>query len=348
MSLVNAVYYQSVTLDSTGPIDHSLGRVQLIDGDIFFSPNSRHDVKRPTVYNEIPSRDSKIHLFSEFLQPQWWVPGCPYLPFIPMRPIYAGVPFQNLFNLPLHFPRHRTGFLLDYEYVLGWARVQKLLIDSINALLTHHRVPPVTWIASSALGCTGIFYRARALRESVRNSRLWFSQWMAGMSYAIAISKTFRDESLDEIFPYWFSFLSEQRFKQVWLSGLSSSQVSMFSPSVDRVGVFLQLLHPNREQPSVDWFCRYHVPVWYPWGRRESEASQSDQRLARFAPSPYQLQHAGTFLTRSPEPLSMQESSSLNVRPSFSRETFDCKLNVSYRDLLCHTEGFHLFVRCRN
>jgi hypothetical protein len=328
----DAAYYRLVTSDATGPIDLSLGRAQLIDGDIFFSPNSRREVQRPNVYTGIPSRDSKVHLFSEFLEPQWWLSGCPYLPFVPMRPVYAGVPFQNLFNISLYFPRCPSGFYLDPQYIVGWAHVQKHLKDSINGVLGYLPGPPLTWIASSALGCGGFYSRSDNLRRSVVNSRLWFSQWMAGLTYAIAISKTFRNESLDETFPHWFSRLSEQRFKQVWLSGLNSSQVSTFSPSVDRVGVFLQLIHPNREQPSVDWFCRFHVPVWYPWGRNESEASRSNQRLARFAPTPYQLQQVATFLTRTPEPPSMPEPSSSNVQPSISREAFDCELNVSCSD----------------
>jgi hypothetical protein len=320
--------YLSVTSDGSGPIDHSFGRVQLIGGDMFFSPNSRRDVKRPTPYNQIPSRDSKRHQFTEFLEPLWWIPDCPYLPFVPVRPVYAGVPFQYLFNVPLYFPRSPTGFIFDYQYVLGWARVEKLLVDSIRRLLNQYRAPPITWIASTAIGCTGAFVRARDLRESVLNSRGWFSQWMAGLSYAIAISKSLKNESLDDMWPAWFTFLSEQRFTQIWLSGIRSSLVSTFTPSVDRVGVFLQLIHPHREQPSVDWFCRYSIPVWYPWSQREIEAARSDPRLARFAPAPYQLQEATTFLSKSPEPPSMAEPSSSRSQPSFSTKTFDCKLSI--------------------
>ena len=322
MPLVNSKYHL-ITSDDTSPIDHSYGRVQLIDGDIFYSPNSRRIVKRPTLHDAIPRRRSDRDYFSEFLEPMWWLPGCPYLPFIQNRPVYAGVPFQELFDIPLYFPRCRSGFLLDNKYILGWARVEKLSVDSIRTLLTHHKSPTVTWIASTALGCTGAFKHPGELRQSVINSRLWFSQWMAGLSYAIAISKTLVGESLDEIFPYWFGFLSGQRFKQLWLSGLSLSLVSTFSPSVDRVGVFLQLLHTNREQPSVDWFCRYHVPVWYPWGRRETDASLLDKRLARFAPFAFQLQEVGTFLTRSPEPPSFPPPSAANTQASSS--SFDCK-----------------------
>lgn len=345
---VNKAYYQLVTSDGSGPIDHSFGRVQLISGDVFFSPNSRRDVKRPIPYNRAPSRDCKRHLFSEFLEPKWWLPDCPYLPFIPVRPEYAGVPFQHLFNIPLYFPRNSSGFWLDPQYVLGWARLQRILMDCINDLLTHHRAPPITWIASSALGCTGFYDRASDLRESVIISRLWFSQWMAGMSYAIAISISFKIERVDEIFPYWFTFLSQRGFKQVLLSGLSSSLVSTFSPSVARVGVFLDLLDSNRERPSVDWFYQYSIPVWYPWSQRELDASRADPRLARFAPTPHQLQEATTFLTKSPEPPSMSdpEPSSSSSQPSFSTKSFDCKLNVSCP--LLYAEQFHLFVRCRN
>ena len=107
----DAAYYRLVTSDATGPIDLSLGRAQLIDGDIFFAPNSRREVQRPNIYTGIPSRDSKVHLFSEFLKPQWWLSGCPYLPFVPMRPVYAGVPFQNLFNISLYFPRVDLAFV---------------------------------------------------------------------------------------------------------------------------------------------------------------------------------------------------------------------------------------------
>ena len=325
MALINAEYYRLIASDSTRPIDHSYGRVQLIDGDIFYSPNSRRIVKRPMSHDTIPRRESNKHCFTEFLEPLWWLPSCPYLPFVQIRPVYAGVPFQEFFNIPLYFPRFRTGFILDYKYILGWARVERLLVDSIRTLLTHHGIPSVTWIASTAVGCTGAFKYSRDIRESVINSRLWFSQWMAGLSYAIAISKTLVGESLDEIFPYWFSFLSGQRFQQLWLSGISSSLVSTFSPSIDRVGVFVQLLHPSREQPSVDWFCRYHVPVWYPWGRRETDASLSDSRLARFAPLAFQLQEVGTFLTRSPEPPSIPHPST--PAPQASSSSFDCKYN---------------------
>ena len=325
MALIDSNYYRFVTSDSSGPIDHSLGRVQLIDGDIFYSPNSKYTVKRPRVYDEIPLRKAAKNYFSEFLEPLWWLPSCPYLPFIPVRPVYEGVPFQELFNMQLYFPRFRAGFIFENKYILGWARVERRLLDSIRTLLNHYKIPEVTWIASTALGCTGAFERPSDLRDSVKNSRLWFSQWMAGMSYAIAISKSLEEESLDEIFPYWFGFLSDQRFKQIWLSGLRSSLVSTFSPSVDRVGVFVELIHRNREQPSVDWFCRYNVPVWYPWGHRETEAALTDRRLARFAPLPFQLQEVGTFITRSPEPPSNCQPSSSMAQASSSAQSFDCK-----------------------
>ena len=342
MHSMNKAYDQTVTSDASGPIDLSMGRVQLIDGDVFFSPNSRREVKRPWLYNGTPSRDSKRHQFSEFLEPLWWLPDCPYLPFVPLRPVYAGVPFQELFNMPLYFPRSRSGYIFDYKYVLGWAHVQKLLVDSTRRLLNHYNVPPVTWIASTAIGCTGAFVYARELRESVLNSRDWFSQWMAGLSYAIAISKSLENESLDDMWPAWFSFLCEQRFTQIWLSGIKSSLVATFTPSVDRVGVFLHLIHPHREQPSVDWFCRYQIPVWYPWGLKETESSLRDRRLARFAPLPFQLQEMGTFMTKSPQQPSIPQASSSTLQAPSSTHGYDCMSNFYVLISIPFTEFFLL------
>jgi hypothetical protein len=326
MSRVNINYYRSIATNSTGPIDHGHGRVQMIDGDIFYSPNSRRTVGPPPKYRGVPVRQSDRHCFTEFYNPRWWQPHCPYLPFVPLEPTYLGVPFSELLGFPPYFPRSRMGFSVDPSYSLGWARLAKLLVDAIRMLLSHLGAPAVVWISNTAVGCKGTFRRLEPLRVNFLNAKRWFSQWMAAMSYAIAISKTLKKEGLNDNFPFWFSFLSRQQYSQVWLSGLKSSLVDTFSPSVERVGVFVELLHPSREQPSVDWLCSYHIPVWYPWGDKESRASLSDngRGLARFAPPTYQLQEATTFLTKSPGPPSPQPASS--TQPSSSTgQGYDCK-----------------------
>ena len=309
----------------TSPLNHFGGRVQLIGGDIFYSPNSQrniHDV--PPVYNDFPYRDCLLDNFAEFRQPLWWQPACPYLAFIPLRPVFAGVPFQDLFHIS-YFPRPTYGsFTIDPQIILGWARLEKNIKDAVELLLSHEHVPPITWVASTSLGCTGYFKRVRDLRVSYSCSKEWFPLFMGALSYAIAISLSHNNDDIDDGIPHWFSFLNEREYSQIWLSGIKSSVVATYGygPSVDRVGVFVQLFQRHREQFSVDWLMAYGIPVWYPWGTREAGASVNDACLARFAPLTHQLQELGTFLTPNPTP---QPQSTIEPQT----RAYDCKLFVS-------------------
>ncbi|KAF8802351.1 hypothetical protein BYT27DRAFT_7059341, partial [Phlegmacium glaucopus] len=165
-----------------------------------YSPNSRRDVQLPPVYDEIPYCDCFKHGFAEFHQPLWWQPACPYLAFLPLRP--------------------------DIR-------------DAVELLLTHERAPPITWIAPTSISCTGAFRRVHDLRAHFMHSREWFSQFMGGFSYAIAVSITLHHDNLHQGVPHWFSFLSERGYSQIWLSGVMSSIVATFDSSVNRAGVFV-------------------------------------------------------------------------------------------------------------
>jgi hypothetical protein len=278
------------------------GRVQLIGGDFYYSPNSQRTVHLPPIYNDFPSRDCFSDNFAEFLQPLWWQPACPYLAFVPLRPVFAGVPFQDLFHISF-FPRLRYGpFGLDPQIILGWVRLERNIKDAVELLLSHEHAPAITWIAPTSLSCTRYYKRPRDLRASYASSKEWFSLFIAAFSYAIAISLSRRRDDFYDGMPHWFSFLYEREYSQIWLSGIRSSMVATFDSSVTRAGVFVELLEPHREQYSVDWLCKFDVPVWYPWGTREVRASESDARLSRFAPPPHQLQESGTFLTKNPHP----------------------------------------------
>ena len=292
----------SVTAEKDSPLDCSHGRVHLIEGDFYFSPNSRRDIQVPPVYDKIPLRNCFNDSFAEFSQPLWWQPACPYLAFIPLRPIFAGVPFQALHHIS-YFPRHRhAGFMIDPQIILGWARLEKNIQDAVDLLLAHEQAPPITWIARTALGFTGTYKRARDLRTNFNRSKEWFTLFMGCLSYAVAVSITHRQEHFTEPMPHWFSFLSMRDFSQIWLSGIKSSMVTYFDASINRVGVFIQLVRRHPGQFSVDWLCEFDIPVWYPWGRLETRASETDARLARFAPLPHQLQECSTFITTNPQP----------------------------------------------
>jgi hypothetical protein len=315
-------FSSSIIADNNSSLDRSRGRVQLIEGDFYFSPNSRRDVQLPPVYEGFPYRDCSTDSFAEFRQPLWWQPACPYLAFIPLRPSFAGVPFQNLFHIS-YFPRRRYGgFMIDSQTILGWVRLEKHIIDAVHLLLSVERMPGISWIIPTALACTDLFKQVRTLRASYIHSKEWFSVFMGAFSYAIAVSITHHQEHFYEEMPHWLSFLHERGgFSQIWLSGIRSSMVASFDSYVDRTGVFVQLYNRQRDQFSVDWLCEFGIPVWYPWGRRETQAALTDASLARFAPLPHQLQECSTFLTSNPTPRS-------EPQPTTEPQThgaFDCK-----------------------
>lgn len=224
--------------------------------------------------------------------------------------------------------------MIDPQIILGWARLEKNIKDAVELLLSHEHVPAISWIVPSSLGCTGSFRRVRDLRASFIHSKNWFSLFMGALSYAIAVSISHRQEGFYDDMPHWFSFLNEREYSQIWLSGIRSSIVATFDSSVDRTGVFVQLCQRHREQFSVDWLCGFGVPVWYPWGTREAQASLADAHLARFAPLPHQLQENSTFLTTnpSPQPLPTTEPQT---------QAFDCKFFLSLLSLLIYIY-FHL------
>jgi hypothetical protein len=322
MSRLGSSFTRFVTSDDTSPLNRSCGRVQLIGGDLFYSPNSQRSVHLPQVYHDIPYRDCFKDGFAEFRQPVWWQPACPYLAFIPLRPRFAGVPFQDLAHIS-YFPRLRYGgFMIDPEIILRWAHLEKNIKDAVELILSHEQAPTISWIIRTSQSCTGVFGRVRNLRANFINSKEWFSLFMGAFSYAIAISISHRQEGLYEVMPHWFSFLNRREYSQIWLSGIRSSTVATFDLSVDRVGVFVQLCRRHREQFSVDWLCRFGIPVWYPWGTREAQASLTDARLARFAPLPHQLQESSTFLTTNPSPQPLPASEA-------PTQAFDCTLFIS-------------------
>ena len=328
-------YSRFVTADSDSPLDRSRGRVQLIDGDLYYSPNSQRSVRVPPVYDNIPFSDNFKDSFSRFRRPLWWQPACPYLAFVPTQPVFAGVPFQDLFHISIFPRRSDRSYAIDPKIILGWASLERDIRDAANLILAHEGAPPITWLIPTSLGCTGGYRYIRLLRTEYTNSKDWFSLFMGGLSYAIAISISQRQESFYQDMPNWFAFLYERGYSQIWLSGIRTSTVASFDSSVDRAGVFVQLLQRHQGQYSIDWLCSFGIPVWYPWGTRESQASLSDIRLARFAPLPHQLQENSTFLTKNPSPQvqpTTQSQPTTEPRPMTEPQTgaYDCKLFMSY------------------
>jgi hypothetical protein len=230
--------------------------------------------------------------------------------------------------------------MIDPQIILDWARLEKNIRDAVNLLLAHERAPSIAWLVPTALGCQGVFKRVHTLRTQYKHSKEWFSLFMGALSYAIAVSITLRQELFDEAMPHWFSFLFQQDFSQIWLSGIRSSMVAYSDSCIDQVGVFVQLCQRHQDQFSFDWLCEFGVPVWYPWGCQETRASRTDACLARFAPLPHQLQESSTFLTTNPTTQTQPHNHSLN-QPQNPRPGHLIVSYLSPISLLIHIH-FHL------
>ena len=263
------LYLNATTSTSTGILYVSEGQAFKINSDIFFSPNCKHTPMLPSSdFNPKSFHDSFKDSIQEFHKPLLWHPITAYLAFVPLKLAICGVPFLG-----------PSWIHVRYENSLNWNIVQYDLKFAIKRLLSHHSALKFHWIIPTALGYTGLYKNVRDLREKVIDSRDWFSVYVAGFSYAIAISMTNSNNPLDMGIPSWFYFLFGQQMEQLWLLGMQASSARMFGPYVDCTWMLLKVLDSEHGQFSVDWLYKFHISVWYPWGAKEAQASISGRKL---------------------------------------------------------------------
>lgn len=312
-------FHHATTSSPCDELDRSRGRVQLVNGDLFYSPNCGRDLKLPTQRLEVPPavrahiepsiRNPHRDRIDEFHLPRWWTPTFGYLAFLPLEPVFAGVPFEILFNIPRYFDRVLNGFVMPSWVSLQWKREETQLKSTTQMLLEYFHAPRITWLTPTALGYVGAYAYIREFRADICRSRDWFALWMGGLSYAIAVATSVKGELPGyEHVPTWYRYLVGKGYKSAWLSGLMSSLVGTFDPSVPRAGIILDISKPQPDRYSVDWLCRYSVPVWYPWGAKERDAASRTPQIARLAPLPHQLQQIAEFRTKEPQIAPMEQS----------------------------------------
>ena len=271
-------------------LDHSSGRAFLsTGGDIFYSPNCSRQVDVPAPDHRYPFYVKEAR-FEWFLSPRWWQKPYHYFSFVPLRPRFDGAVFGCLREfIPDVDLLEDDRFALSSRKVGQWVEVEDSLIMVAHLLndgfLTRVR-PGLTPIPPSLLGFRRSFSTLRAARVQIAASRDWFLMWMSLISSKIADIETFHED--------WFSFLNRKKFSQDWLSALHSSIVCDFTRHCPRVGTFLNVQTPEAEQPSVEWFYSWGIPVWY--------RPPCNSELRHLQPPPHILQLATTFISRAPSP----------------------------------------------
>ena len=159
-----------------------------------------------------------------------------------------------------------------------------------------HTVP----IVATSLACQGMYQHPKQFSAAEKRSRNWFSLWMAIISFCVAVAQVVDDEDNSVRCPAWFRCLVRYVDERT-ASGLRQ-QLSQFTGAYTRAGIFLNLLEDNHtQQPTVEFYVRFGVPVWYHWGHREEALAQSNpEGFGRFVPPPHLLQTARSFLIKEP------------------------------------------------
>lgn len=266
-------------------------------GDVFYSPNSRRQLKVPTYirYSNYPFRIHEASL-DIFQSPRWWSDAFGYVAFIPLHPTFDDLIFTSLRSVVRHVvPINEGHFGLETNKVELWSDLEDLMILTAFYLKSMFSVqmiyPSMAPIAPSLFGFKSSFRTMRSAELRAIRARNWFMVWIAYLSFLVA-----QLDSTNKGGPDWFARLASANVPQVWLSSLQTSVVCDFSFLNLRVGAFLDVLNPTRHQPPVKWFIDHNVPVWYRWGPQQERLVASNDKLAYMRPPVELYQEATTLL----------------------------------------------------
>ena len=310
--------------DDAIEVDKTHGRALLIDGDVFYSPNSTRTITKHPSTSLVPSRD-----ITSLQYPVWWSSKYAHLAFIPTRD-FGTHPLDELIYMPTQFARTRRGVWLEPSYILSWNRLQFDLRKIIKILADRWCIPPFPDVIDTVLIGPGPHENNRVLRDKVMQTRELFLYWVGQLAYVLAINISvdsnpprpsyqlpgentggFDWEALRmNALPKWFEYLGERNWPQTLLSAVHSC-VADFTHH-GRVGLFVKLVQPDVEQYSLDWFIQFNVPVWYPWGKTETDAASRLRSVSRFAPLAHQLQEVATMFHKDPGVITPFNTNSAN------------------------------------
>jgi len=296
------LFYRTVTAISYLDHDERNCRVLTLNGDIFYSPNCMRDVTLPSPNAPSLVRNTAESDVSEFHNPLWWNDSTAYLAFLPLEPVFDTAPFDRLAIIPW-VPYGRRGYGLDPPTHISWHRLEVELSRLVETLFTKYGLPPVEKIINHPLGFPIHHAQASGFRKQANRVRKWFSCWMALISFCIAVSLELgREDYRTAHYPGWFKFLLEGcKYDHNLLSDIQMT-LGSFAPHTERAGIFLEIAEPPHHQYSVEFFRKYSVPVWYPWGRKEVQAARQKPAIGRLAPPVHLLQEPFNFIPQDISP----------------------------------------------
>ncbi|KAF8063149.1 hypothetical protein FPV67DRAFT_1672188 [Lyophyllum atratum] len=286
--------------------DKTRGRVIVLNGDFYYSPNSSRQVDLPppdpyqgTIHNIFDCKDARAEIYH---QPRWWTRSFGWVAFVPIQPSYTGALFNRLSHVPTYLHAYSNiditdGFSLPEDTKAGWMRLEAALASATSLVTKEYTLAAIRPFSPWAVGYAKTRKSYHSAVAHARRSRDWFSVWMGLFSYLIAEAESANQYSFQKA---WLDVLLNHDFDQNWIDSVMSSTIYDFTSPNSRAGTFIRLTGQDIDptQPPVTWFCHYNVPVWYRWGQHE--AITADDILK---PLEYQMQEATTWLTMQPASL---------------------------------------------
>ena len=223
-------------------------------------------------------------------------------------------PFHLLSDVPrwLHCFSNGSRYLMPSSVAASWEQLDQELSFVTHLLQLHYGAPALRPMNPRGFGFSKSRSHPNAVMRSIYKSRDWFCVWIALLSYLIACAETV--ESDLEPYPslakkHWATYLLEQGVEWTFLDALLTSFAFCFSPKVMRSGVFLHMPPKDGSQPSVEWFCSYDIPVWYPWGEEQAK----NPNFSKLAPPTHLLQLGTTTISKSPTSDSSERKEAAHV-----------------------------------
>ena len=163
-------------------LDKTRGRVLLIDGDVFYSPNSARNITVSPSVSLSTMRD-----ISSLRRPIWRSLKYSHLAFIPTGE-FGPHPLDDLIAMPTSFIRTKKGVWLDASFILSWNRLQYDLRQIIRILADRCYVPAFPDVIDSVLVSLGPYQNERAVREKVMEARGLFLYWVGQLAYVLVLN----------------------------------------------------------------------------------------------------------------------------------------------------------------
>ena len=176
-------------------VDCSHGRVVILDGDIFYSPNCSQDVELHPGNQD----STQQNIFSACLspwRPRWWTQTFRWIAFIPISPIYRGFPFDSLATIPSSPHCYEDGYGLHPSLQDSWAKMEYYLHHTTALLANKYCASAVHPFSLSAYGYHPVFKNHRKAVKWTIQAREWFSVWIGLMSFLIASSQSFVENKM--------------------------------------------------------------------------------------------------------------------------------------------------------